>query len=456
MKKLIENLQLQLNGEVTLEKIGAFVKNLALNELEYLDFLPEIAHQNKYARKTLALEPIELSLLLWPPGVESAVHLHEGFFGYVLCLEGEIENTSYVYNAGFLREDFSLRALSGGWVREPDGVIHKIANPSLINRLVTLHFYFPPIQTMDGILLFDLVNKRIGRLNESAKSASFQEPKSAFQTITENAFDMAASEGTQNTHQLFPIVPKPSAAAIRKLVNVYYQEQASDYDAFDQNMDFRRKYNDAINQIIADHIKEMPEVGRVVDLACGTGRRALDIRKRTQIDYQLCGIDLSAEMIEVAQARGLEARRGDWVDVDIPPAYASAVTFLYACGHIPNEEERRKSLLKIHRTLKPGGLLFFDVFNVNDPNEWGPQAIDAFEREQLAEFGYERGDIFYRKRGREEVAFLHYFSEDQLRVVLAETGFEIVKLLHVGYRKQAGQILAHKEGCILVIAQQIQ
>ncbi len=455
MKKLIENLQVHLNGEVTFEKIGEFVKSIALSELDFLDHLPELIHRTKYARKTLALEPVEVSLLLWPPGVESAIHLHEGFFGYVLCLEGEIENTTYIYNKGVLHEDFSLRALPGGWVREPDGVIHKIANPSTENRLITLHFYFPPIQTLDGILLFDERHKRMGRLNASAKSASFQEPETAFQTITENAFVVAAPEDTQNTHQLFPIVPKPSAEAISKLVSAYYQEQASDYDAFDQNMDFRRKYNEAINQVIADQIKEMHEVVRVVDLACGTGRRALEIRKRTQLDYQLCGIDLSDEMVEVAQARGLEARRGNWMDVDIPPGYASAVTFLYACGHIPNEEERKASLLKIHRTLKPGGLLFFDVFNINDPNEWGPQAIEAFEREQLAEFGYEVGDIFYRKRGRAEVAFLHYFSEDHLRATLTETGFEIVKLLHVGYRERAGQILEHKEGCILVIAQQI-
>jgi SAM-dependent methyltransferase/predicted metal-dependent enzyme (double-stranded beta helix superfamily) len=455
MKQLIDILQFHLNGAITFEKIGEIVAKVAQEQFDYDDFLPEIVNPKKYARRTLTLDPIEVSMLHWPPGAASAVHHHEGFFGYVLCLEGTIENTTFRFQGGTLYEDFSLRALPGGWVREPDGVIHRISNPSAVDRLVTLHFYYPAIQSLDGILLFDLEHKRMGRLNAEAKSASFEEPLSAFHAITHDAFDYKPLGDSQNTHQLFPIVPKPNAETISSMVDAYYQEQAVSYDAFDQNMDFRRKYNEAINIIIADHIKGMDEVHRVVDLACGTGRRALDIRERTQLNYALCGIDLSAEMIEVAQARGLEARRGNWTDVDIPAAYASAVTFLYACGHIPTETARRKSLAKIHRTLRPGGLLFFDVFNVHDPNEWGPQAVEAYEREQLADFGYEMGDIFYRKRGREEVAFLHYFTEEQLRAVLEETGFEIVKLIHVGYRQHAGQILENKAGCILTIARKI-
>ena len=47
----------------------------------------------------------------------------------------------------------------------------------------------------------------------------------------------------------------------------------------------------------------------------------------------------------------------------------------------------------------------FDVFNVDNPNEWGPEALHLFEELELANEGYERGDLFYRRHGGDTVAF---------------------------------------------------
>ena len=54
---------------------------------------------DNYARNILLLDPFEVVVLHWPPGVESAIHHHEGFWGYVLCVEGEVENVEYTYDA---------------------------------------------------------------------------------------------------------------------------------------------------------------------------------------------------------------------------------------------------------------------------------------------------------------------------------------------------------------------
>ena len=57
------------------------------------------AASGNYARNILLMDPFEVVVLHWPPGVESAIHHHEGFWGYVLCVEGEVENVEYTYDA---------------------------------------------------------------------------------------------------------------------------------------------------------------------------------------------------------------------------------------------------------------------------------------------------------------------------------------------------------------------
>ena len=52
--------------------------------------------------------------------------------------------------------------------------------------------------------------------------------------------------------------------------------------------------------------------------------------------------------------------------------------FLYAFGHIPTDLERRESLEKVFAALRPGGRFYFDVFNLDNANEWGPDALSGF------------------------------------------------------------------------------
>lgn len=454
MKHLLEKIKKSSCDELSYEWLGRFVQSIDIHSLDYRSLLPEMPMSGGYSRNILCLEPFECVLLHWNPGAESAVHHHEGFWGYVLCLEGEIENITYTHEGAELIESKGMRALPGGVIDEPDGVIHKIVNPRKDIPLITLHFYAPALETLDGLKLYDLERGRIAELNETAATASFDQNGACFRSMTENAFTFIPASGRTNakTHRIFPVVPKPDSKTISALVSRYYREQAEEYDYFDLRHESRRRYNERINALIAERLIKKEPLDRVVDLACGTGRRAIEIRKLSGKTYHLCGIDLSPDMVAVASSRGMEVRTGNWLDIEIPEHYADAVTFLYAYGHIPTEDERLASMRKVYRTLRPGGQFFFDVFNVNDTSEWGPLAVKAFEEQKLDRFGYERGDVFYRKIGGDGIAFLHYCEEGSLVELVQKAGFIVDEIIHVGYVQQSGEIIDGGNGSLFVVA----
>lgn len=459
MHALIETIRTTTPKGFDFEWLGDFVRSIDPAQLDLKGCIPSIEGMTaNYARNILLLDPFEVVVLHWPPGVESAIHHHEGFWGYVLCIEGEVENVEYAYDAERkeLREGTALRVRAGGILPEPDGTIHKIVNPSPDKPLVTVHFYAPALDTLDGMVLFDAEKRWMGELNKTATTASFQQDESGFRRLEKDAFTFIPIHEVRGslTHRLYPLIPKPDSLEILHSISAYYSEQAQTYDHLDQGSEKRRAYTQSINGIIAD------DIGRrshecVLHIACGTGRRAVDIRERSGLSYRMEGVDISAGMIQTAKERGLDARIGHWNEVSIEEGMYDAVTFLYAFGHIPSKEERKKSLSKVFRALRPGGRFYFDVFNVDNPNEWGPEALTLFEELELANEGYERGDLFYKRHGGQIVAFLHYCTAEGIQALVESCGFDVCAVHRIGYVDRPGEKLEEegKGGNLLIVAE---
>lgn len=452
MNRLLQRVETETPEGFDYNWLGAFVRSIDVSELDYQSHLPTIDTPDRYARNILTLAPFEVVLLHWPAGVESAVHLHEGFWGYVLCLEGQIDNVTYIEEGNVIREHVTSRALPGGIVNEPDGTVHKIVNSDPEKPLVTLHFYYPALDTLNNLVLYNLEEGTRGILNELAKTASFAEPDEHFRSLERNAFTFEPLSVRKRSHTIFPIVPKPHPTAIRELVGRYYDEQATQYDSFDLQHESRSKYTARINALIAAHFRQMPRLDNVLDLACGTGRRASEIKVASGRPYDLHGVDISDSMCAMARQRGMYVHVSPWLDAEIPSGLFDAVTFLYAYGHIPSMEERRAALEKVFEVLRPGGKLFIDVFNVQDAHEWGPHAVAYFEEHELQTMGYERGDVFYRKTDGSEVAFLHYCREESMQAMLEDIGFSVHSVQHIGYVHRSGEVLdEHGEGSLFFI-----
>ena len=453
--KEIKNQIKEFNQKISFESLGKFVESIDFNKLNYQEYIVNPDHDGDYGRNIIELNPFECVLINWPPGVESSVHHHQGLFGHVLVLEGALDNISYREDNNKLIEFKSEKYISNGIMPEEDGVIHKLANRNLEKRAITLHFYYPAIESFEGMRIFNLENESIGILSEHAKTAKWNNSANQFKEIKQKAFKYQSIDelNKDKSHLIQNIFPKPDSDRINDMNSRYFSEQAQKYDFSDFNQPSRKAYINKVDLLIASDMSGI-KISKHLDIAVGTGRRAIHIKELSGLRYEIVGVEISEEMCKIANSRGLRTYHQDWAndDAHIGEMFDSA-TFLYAFGHIANRNKRLKSLKKIHSYLNEGCPIYLDLFSLTNKNEWGPLAVKAFENNKLDKHGYERGDVFYKKRGFKELAFLHYFEMNEIEKLFKETGFEIKWIKYVGYSKNSGKLVnSEKEGNFLIKA----
>jgi SAM-dependent methyltransferase len=105
--------------------------------------------------------------------------------------------------------------------------------------------------------------------------------------------------------------------------------------------------------------------GTMLDLACGTGRHAIELARR---GYEVVGFDLSLAMLaraaEEAQERSqkLNFVQGDMRDMTFEDAFDGILSWNTSFGFF-DEETNSKVISKVHRALKKGGQFILDVAN---------------------------------------------------------------------------------------------
>lgn len=104
---------------------------------------------------------------------------------------------------------------------------------------------------------------------------------------------------------------------------------------------------------------------RVLELACGTGRHALQLER---LGHEVVGVDHSEAMLRVAAARAAGARArflpGDLRALDVPGApFDAAVCLFDSIGYVATNEALEASFRGIHRHVRPGGLLLFEFWH---------------------------------------------------------------------------------------------
>ncbi len=123
----------------------------------------------------------------------------------------------------------------------------------------------------------------------------------------------------------------------------------------------------------------------VLDLACGYGRITIPLAQR---GFQVTGLDLSETLLGQARIAASEAgievtwHRGDMRDIPWTGAFDAVINIFSSFGYFTSEEENRRVLEGVARTLKPGGRFLIDVIN----RDWRV-------RQSLQRYWFEAGDL---------------------------------------------------------------
>jgi ubiquinone/menaquinone biosynthesis C-methylase UbiE len=245
------------------------------------------------------------------------------------------------------------------------------------------------------------------------------------------------------THEIVVLKPKPSSDKIREMVSNYFDQEASGYDQFNETIEKRKLFTLSVDQIIAADLKTR-SVSRILSIGAGTGKREQRIRELSKLDFAITATDISGNMCGIMEQRGIRTFCGAWECIDMPNEEKEsfdAVFLLHCFGLIASSGDRLTALAKAQGCLKHGGVLYVDVLNLDDRDEWGPEIRQVFAQHDLCEGGYEMGDVIYRRVGAEAISFCHYFDRREMIQLLQEAGLETAKIYNVGYASEHGQIL---------------
>lgn len=158
---------------------------------------------------------------------------------------------------------------------------------------------------------------------------------------------------------------------------------------------------------------------RVLELGCGVGRIGREIAPRVA---HWEGADISANMLEVARERLREHANVGFTelhrsslqplaDASFDKAYCVAV-FIHM-----DKEDFYLYLEDLARVLKPGGLLYFDVWNMASAVGWRRYALEIEQ--------HRASDATARK----DVARNQFSCPEEVRIYLDRAGFDLALIL---------------------------
>jgi len=213
--------------------------------------------------------------------------------------------------------------------------------------------------------------------------------------------------------------------------------------------DARRERIIASERFYLEQARE--SVGRVLELACGSGRLTIPI---AQSGIDIIGADLSHSMIERARAKAVAAGvRVQFVEADmrnfnLGGPFAAIFIPGNSLLHLMTIEDLKQCLECVRRHLAPGGRLVFDISQwdlsrfVHDPSQRFP--VMRLNHPELGEVAIEetaRYDAaaqvreitwYLSAQGAPDFRVIEYrlrvIFPQELRLLLEATGFRVEKL----------------------------
>jgi cyclopropane fatty-acyl-phospholipid synthase-like methyltransferase len=137
-------------------------------------------------------------------------------------------------------------------------------------------------------------------------------------------------------------------------------------------------------KIVDENVLEFKIEGRdLLDLGCGTGEILLYLQQK----YQCTGIDISEEMLKVAQKKlkgnNIPLYCGDMRNFDTGKKYDVIISFFDTITHLTSIEELKENFKSVANALKERGLYIFDVVDRKFMEEMFPGDVFVDQRKNI-------------------------------------------------------------------------
>lgn len=156
---------------------------------------------------------------------------------------------------------------------------------------------------------------------------------------------------------------------------------------------FTRIYDEVMDDTLYDkwleftlaHVPKKCET--ILELACGSGILST---KLADTGYQVTGVDLSKEMIELAKKRGIACQstaqfsEGDMLALEEQDAYDLVTCYSDSLCYMPNEDAVLKVFQGVHQGLKDQGKFIFDVHSIYQVEELFKEYSYHYQTEEFA------------------------------------------------------------------------
>lgn len=142
-----------------------------------------------------------------------------------------------------------------------------------------------------------------------------------------------------------------------------YAKSARYYDALYHNKD----YAAASNQLRGWLQQRNPDAKTLLDVGCGTGKHLECLQEY----YEVEGLDISPEMLEVARGRcpDVTFHQGDMVDFSLDRTFDVVTCLFSSIGSVKTVENLERAVACMARHLRPGGVMIVEPW-FSPENYW--------------------------------------------------------------------------------------
>lgn len=183
------------------------------------------------------------------------------------------------------------------------------------------------------------------------------------------------------------------------------------FDSFYASQDWY--YTQRPSEELEEFLKGVPVSGCALDLGCGEGRDSILLAKSgytvTSVDRSKAGIDKLAFAAR-AMKLPITAITSDVETFDLGQEQFDLVCAVTILDHLDRAVARRVAA-RIMNALRPGGVLFAEVFTVEDPGFTGQG--DASETADFVRHYFSHGELRELFAGLEVIAYEEKLERDE-------------------------------------------